>query len=417
MIERNAEQIINEIKGFDIASIISDMVKIPSYSFMKDQEKEISLYIKNFFDEEGIPCSVIEIEEGRYNVTAVLRGSGKDEGKEQENGKTGNDGSYRSLMLSGHTDTVPAYDMEDAFSGCVADGKIFGRGACDMKGPLASMMVAMAAIKRSGIRLRGDLYFTGVADEEEQGKGTAYLIKHGPTADGVIVGEPTDLCISPGHKGLEWIEVCFHGKKVHGGRQKEGVNAVEMAARFINRIYESYVPILNSRQYPVLGPPTINVGTIKGGDQPSTVPDRCVITLDRRMVPSETIRQVYDELRRIGDELQREDPRFQCEIKDMFEENKTLPHIPFVTEENDPLMRAISLACLTVGVEKVIEPFPAWTDAGFISSSTNAKCVIFGPGKLAKAHSPNEHIEAAQAVKAAEVYALCALKYCSSDSI
>lgn len=116
-------------------------------------------------------------------------------------------------MLSGHMDTIPAYDMEDAFSGEIKDGCVFGRGSCDMKGPLAAMMIALAAIHRSGVKLAGDLYFTDVADEEEKGLGTKYLIEHGPAADGVTVGEPTDMKIAPGHKGLEWIEVTFYGKK------------------------------------------------------------------------------------------------------------------------------------------------------------------------------------------------------------
>lgn len=118
------------------------------------------------------------------------------------------------------------------------------------------------------------------------------------------------------------------------------------------------MPVLKSRDYPVLGSPTINIGTIQGGDQPSTVPDRCILTLDRRMVPSETIQQVYDELGEIAEKLHQEDPRFECEIRDMFEDNKTLPHIPFVTEEQDPLMMSIKKACAETGVETVIEPFP-----------------------------------------------------------
>ena len=390
------ERIRREIEKIDIASLIADMIKIPSYSFMEEQEKEIAFYIKDFFDKEGIPCTVTEIAEGRYNVSAVLKGSG----------------GGKSLMLTGHMDTVPAYDMEEPFSGRIEDGRIFGRGACDMKGPLASMMAAMAAFKRSGVQLRGDLHFVGVADEEDKGIGTAYLIKNGPAADGVIVGEPTSLAVAPGHKGLEWIEVAFEGKKVHGGRQKEGINAIEMAARFINKIYKEYVPVLESRTYPVLGDPTINIGTISGGDQPSTVPDKCVITLDRRMVPTETIKQVYEELEAIGRELHEEDPRFNCTVRDVFEGTGILPHIPFVTDESDPLMIAIKESCEENGVTVKTEPFPAWTDAGFICDGTNSKCVVLGPGALAVAHSVDEYIDISEAFKAAEIYALCALKYC-----
>ncbi|MGN1333515.1 MAG: M20 family metallopeptidase [Anaerovoracaceae bacterium] len=385
-----------EIDKFDIGKIISEMIKIPSYSFMEEQEKEIAFYVKSFFDKEGIPCKVEVLKGDRYNVTAVLKGTG--------NGK--------SLMLSGHLDTVPAYDMENAFSGTIEDGKVFGRGACDMKGPLAAMMVAMAAIHRSGIKLSGDVYFTGVADEEEKGQGVAHLIENGPYADGVIVGEPTNLKIAPGHKGLEWIEVAFKGKKVHGGRQKEGINAIEMASRFVNKIYEEYVPVLNSREDPVLGAPTINVGTIEGGDQPSTVPDRCVIKLDRRMVPSETIEQVYSELRELGEKLHEEDTRFSCVIRDVFEGSNLLPHHPFVTEETDPLMISLKKAFTAQEKEIVMEPFPAWTDAGFIADNTKSSCIVMGPGKLEVAHSVDEYIKISEAYDAAKLYAYCAVEYC-----
>jgi len=355
--------------------------------------------IAAFFRGESIPCEAIRHHGDRYNVTAVIKGTG----------------GGRSLMLSGHMDTIPAYDMEDAFSGEIKDGCVFGRGSCDMKGPLAAMMIALAAIHRSGVKLAGDLYFTDVADEEEKGLGTKYLIEHGPAADGVTVGEPTDMKIAPGHKGLEWIEVTFYGKKVHDGRQKEGISAIEMAARFINRIYGEYFPLLDSREYPVLGAPTINVGTVSGGDQPSTVPDRCVLKLDRRMVPTETIPQVYEELKGIGDRLREEDSRFSCTVRDVFEGDDLLPHIPFLTPDDDPIMRAARKACLSNGIEAVTEPFPAWTDAGFIADKTGSSCIVMGPGKLELAHSAGECIKIEDARRAAAIYVDCAREYCGTS--
>lgn len=390
------EKIKKELNKIDMGKLVSEMVQIPSYSFMENQEKEIAEFIRNYFEKEGIDCQSIEIEPGRYNTVAKIPGTG--------NGK--------SLMLSGHMDTVPPYDMKTPFEGKIENGKVFGRGACDMKGPLAAMMATMTAIKRSGVEIAGDIYFTGVADEEEQGKGVKYLIENGPYTDAVIVGEPTNMNIAPGHKGLEWIEVTFTGKKVHAGKQKEGVNAIEMAARFVEKIYTEYSHTLRSRCYPILGEPTINVGTIIGGDQPSTVPDYCSIRLDRRMVPTETIEQVYRELREIGEQLHREDPRFTCSIRDVFEGKDLLPHLPFVTNDYDPLMVSAKEACAEQGKEIVIEPFPAWTDAGFIASSTDSKCIVMGPGELRVAHSVDECIDISEVRLAAEIYASCILKYC-----
>ena len=131
---KTEQRLLEELAKIDVANLTSEMVKIPSYSFMEEQEREIARYIGDHFTAEGIENEVIEIEPGRYNVTAKLPGK--------------NPRHARSLMLSGHMDTVPAYDFKDAFSGRIADGKVFGRGACDMKGPLASMMAAMTLLMK-----------------------------------------------------------------------------------------------------------------------------------------------------------------------------------------------------------------------------------------------------------------------------
>ncbi len=402
------KRLLDELEKIDVAKLTSDMIKIQSYSFMPQQEREIAIYIDEYFKTQGIESEAIEIEDGRYNVVAKLPGKNPDKA--------------RSLMLSGHMDTVPAYDFEDAFSGRIENGWVFGRGACDMKGPLASMMAAMVAIKNAGIELDGDLYFTGVADEEEQGKGVKYLIKHGPYTDAAIVGEPSEMEIDLGNKGLEWIEVKIHGKKVHGGDYKNGINAIQMASRFINRICDEYVPVLEGREHPVLGVPTINVGKIEGGDQPSTVPGECVIKLDRRCVPEETIEQVYGELEEIAAKLHEEDPRFNATIRDMFEGANDMPHLPYFTEPTDPLVESVKKAMCVEGEirrnEKVDEDAiklsvcPAWTDAGFLSSETDTTCIVFGPGEVGVAHSIHERIEIEAMKKAAYIYAVTAMNYC-----
>lgn len=395
------EKLLAELKKQDPARLTSEMVRIKSYSFMENQEDEISQYIMDFFLERNIRAYRTEIVPGRFNVFAVL------EGTDRENSP--------SLMLTGHMDTVPAYDFEDAFSGRIAeeaDGRkyVYGRGSNDMKGPLAAMMCAMAAIKDSGIKLKGDLVFCGVADEEEEGIGTAALIKSGPITDAAVIGEPNSLEIALGHKGLEWIEIEFEGKKVHGGSQKTGVNAIMSAGKFIHKL-ESYLPELAKRTHPVLGEATLNIGTIQGGDQPSTVPDKCVIRLDRRCNIGETIEQVYEELEAICEEIRREDPTFKAEVRDVFG-GKTLRHVPFCTEKDDPLVLAAIKAEENAGVSPVLTAFRAWTDAGFMNHYTSCHCIIMGPGELALAHSIHEKISVEELETAARIYADMAVDYC-----
>ena len=384
----------------DPRRLTMDMVAIPSYSFMENQEEAISQYILDFFLEHGFTAYRTEIEPGRYNTFAIL------EGTERE--------TAPSLMLTGHMDTVPAYDFEKAFEPWEDAENVYGRGTVDMKGALAAAMCAMVEIKESGTRLKGDLIFCGVADEEEAGIGTRSLIETGPEATYTVVGEPTDLHIALGHKGLEWIEVTFKGKKVHGGAQEEGVNAIMMAGRFLQKLETEYLPKLAQRTHPILGKATLNIGTITGGDQPSTVADHCSIRLDRRCLTSETIAQVYVELQELIDQLHREDPRFEAEIRDVFD-GTTLPHIPFCTDADCAVVKAAENALRACGEEPVVTYFPAWTDAGFIQAGTSSQCIILGPGGVATAHSVHEYISKKQLRMAAEIYRSMAMEICQVD--
>lgn len=383
----------------DAVQLTKEMVEIKSYSFMENQEEEISKYILDFFTENGITSYRTEIVPGRYNTFAILKG------EDSENNP--------SLLLTGHMDTVPAYDFKEAFTAREDADYLYGRGSCDMKGALAAMMRAMVNIKESGTKLKGDLIFCGVADEEEAGIGTESLIKTGPEATYAVIGEPTKLEIALGHKGLEWIEISFKGKKVHGGAQKDGVNAIMMAGRFLHKLETEYLPKLEKRTHPVLGTATLNIGTITGGDQPSTVADKCSISLDRRCLTDETIAQVYEELQAICDELHEEDPKFEAEIRDVFN-GETMPHIPFCTDENSPLVKAAENALGREGMTPVLTCFPAWSDAGFMNALTKSECIVLGPGDLSVAHSIHEKISKRQLLSAVSVYEEMAREICKT---
>lgn len=266
-----------------------------------------------------------------------------------------------------------------------------------------------------GIIAGGIVYYAAlnIMDEEEAGIGTESLIKTGPEATYAVIGEPTKLEIALGHKGLEWIEISFKGKKVHGGAQKDGVNAIMMAGRFLHKLETEYLPKLEKRTHPVLGTATLNIGTITGGDQPSTVADKCSIRLDRRCLTDETIAQVYEELQAICDELHEEEPKFEAEIRDVFN-GETMPHIPFCTDENSPLVKAAENALGREGMTPVLTCFPAWSDAGFMNALTKSECIVLGPGDLSVAHSIHEKISKKQLLTAVSVYEEMAREICKT---
>lgn len=394
------EKILTEIDKIDIAELTSDLVKIKSYSFMDNQEQEVAEFIRDFLISHGIDAELRYAAPGRPNVIAGIGG-----------------GRGPVLMLNGHMDTVPAYDMKNAFDGEIRDGRVFGRGACDMKGPVASMMAAIIGLKNSGVKLKGDVVFAAVADEEEAGIGTKALLKEWCNADAVIVGEPSELRIGLGNKGLEWIKVEFFGKKVHGGEQKNGVNAIEMAARFISYLTEEYVPRLDERTAEYLGSASLNIGTISGGDQPSTVADSCTVTFDRRSIPGESVEDVYREINEILELLTERYPGFCARATDLFEGNNDLPHLAFCTSPEAGIVKALQDAAETVGMgSRPLVGMSYWTDAGFIANNTDAECIIFGPGEMAVCHTANENISIDQLEKGAIMYALTALEYCGEET-
>lgn len=393
------EQIKNSISEEELVRLTSDMIRIPSYAGIKEQETGVARYIKSVFDREGIECRLEEVEDGRCNAIAVLPGSG----------------GGKCLLLNGHMDTVEPNDMERAFEPFIKDGKLYGRGASDMKGPIAAMMGAMLALKRSGVVLAGDLVFTGVLDEEHNSIGTIDLLEKGIKADGAIVGEPTELQVCTAHRGLEWYEFRFIGKTVHGGRQKEGVNAIAKAVRFINALEEELIPKVNGRKHPLLEEATVNYGVIHGGTQLSTVAGECSLYVDRRFLPGEDYDEVEKEFRDLIQKLEAEDKDFKCIMKvtDESAMKEGYVHKAMEISLDDPLVLDVREAMKEVtDKEAEMSYFPAWTDGGLLSNYAKIPTVVIGPGEIACCHSKDEHIHTDNLMEGCLCYALTAIRFC-----
>jgi acetylornithine deacetylase/succinyl-diaminopimelate desuccinylase family protein len=384
----------------EIIDLITKLVSSPSHSDIEDQESGVAEYIYDFFTKEGIEAEIIPVVDGRNNVTARLKGKG--------NGKT--------LLFTGHTDTVPPYDMPgDPYKVRTSDGNLYGRGVVDMKGPLACMMLAMAAIKRAGVEPEGDLLFAGVIDEEAKSEGTRALLRSGFKADAAIVGEPSDMQVCVGHRGLEWFEFAFHGKTVHGGRQKEGINAIQKATMFINRLEDELIPAIEKRTYPIIGNSSMNYGYIKGGTQPSTVAGECILQIDRRWIPGEKYNDVLSEYQKILDELHEKDPKFNADFKvmDISYMDEVFVHEVMDTDVGEDIVKVSrSVIAEIAGAESEPISFPAWTDGGLINSYAKIPTIVLGPGGLESAHSASEHIEIDSLVPAVIIYALIAVNFC-----
>lgn len=391
------DKVRKSVSKTEIEGLVKSLVKIPSHSQVPTREKEVADFLKMFLEGEGIEVKLRRVEKDRSNVLGVVRGSG--------------DG--KSLMLNGHTDTVPPYDMDvPPFSPKVQGGKLFGRGSLDMKGGLGAMAMTLVALDRAKLPLQGDLHLAAVVGEEERSEGTEDIVLKGPKADMAIVGEPTDLEIQPSHRGLEWFDIHFYGKAAHGGQADRGVNAISMASRFINLLESDLAPRLRAKGSETMLPPTLNVGVIKGGQQPSSVADHCVVKIDRRWTPEEDLQTVFQEMYDILDALKKSDPSFKAELKRDYTNMKTMTHVPNFVPGSHRLVKSLkeSVASVTGGAPKVTT-FWGWTDAALMTHFGKTPTVVFGPGGKG-AHSRVEYVLTDDLRKCMLVYARTALDIC-----
>ena len=380
-----------------IIELLQTLVRAPSHPAIPRQEEATVRALDAYLRKHGIPGELVEIREGRPNLIATLAGK-----------KPG-----RHLLFCGHLDTVPpnAGSPVDFFSAHVENGRMFGRGTVDMKGALAAMAGALVEIRESGGLDSGRITLAAVIDEEMESLGAEALIKSGFKADGAIIGEPTENRVAIGHKGLEWLEVRFTGKAVHGSMREKGIDAISAAAHFVSLVEKDLIPGFERRRDPVLGLPAINLGTIRGGQQPSMVPDDCGIQLDRRWVTTETIDQVFDDIEGLLTQVRAARPGLKTHLERMPEGMATMLHGPLVIDREHPLVRAAQLALAGEGRDSSLTVFPAWTDGALISREAGIPTLIWGPGELKLAHSAEENVPIEDILLAARLYAAAARRF------
>ena len=387
----------------EVVELAAALVRIPSHPGVARQEEAVARALAEWLAARGVEARLDEAAPGRPNLLATVRGE-----------RPG-----RHLLLCGHTDTVPLNrdDPGHGFTGDVVAGELRGRGSVDMKGPLAAMAVALARL--AGGRLAaGAVTLAAVADEEMESLGAERLVRHDLprlAVDGAIVGEPTGNRLCRGHKGLEWLEAEFVGRAAHGGTPAAGVNAAVAAARFVVALAEDLAPRLAARAHPLIGPPTVNVGTIHGGDQPSTVAARCVVALDRRTVPGESFSAVVAELEELLAGVRRATPGLATALRRQAGGMATMEHGPLFLDAAHPLVAACDAARAAAGLAPAGHgAFPAWTDGALLADPGGVPTVVLGPGDLAVAHSPREAVPVAELDAAVELYAAAARAFAAA---
>jgi acetylornithine deacetylase len=376
-----------------LLKVLQDLIRIesvnPELAGMGNGEYLIAEHIGKYLAAMGLEVRYQEIKPKRVNVIGVLKGSG--EGK--------------SLMLNGHTDTVGITRMDiEPLNPVFRDGKVYGRGSFDMKGGLAAMMIAVKAIIDAGLRSKGDVILTFVADEEYLSVGTEVLVREYP-ADAAILCEPTGLKVCIAHKGFAWIKVEVFGKAAHGSRPDRGIDAIVKAGKFLARIEELGKESLIQKKHPLLGSPSIHASLIKGGTELSTYPDYCLIELERRFIPGESAKTIEAEIQTLIDDLASKDEHFKAK----FEVSFSRP--PLEVARDHEIVSALSRAY--ANTTKKAPQFigvGGWMDSAILAEA-GIPSVIIGPAGDGF-HAATEYVDFASVITLTKILADTIIEFC-----
>lgn len=376
-----------------IIKTLSDLVRInsinPSLTPGGKGEAEIGAYVAGVLQSLGLEVHTYEIEPGRVNVVGTLKGTG--------NG--------RSLLLNAHMDTVGVAGMTSApFGAEIVEGRLFGRGAQDMKGSLAAMIGAARVLVDAGVELGGDLLVAAVADEEYASIGTEDLIKR-VTAEAAIVTEPTDLTIGRAHRGFIWYDVETLGRAAHGSRYQEGIDANMRMGRFLAALEELEVELRHRSPHPLVGPPSLHAARLQGGAEISIYAAHCLLQIERRTIPGETEPQATAELQAIIDRLASQDATFKASVGPTFQRE------PFEISAEAPIVQALERSvALRTGHLPAHTGQSFWTDAALLAGA-GMETVLLGP-RGHGLHSEEEWVDIGSVLDLAYILADTALDYC-----
>jgi acetylornithine deacetylase len=379
-------RVLEAIDDEETLQLLRQLIAEPSEN-PPGEEAACARLLASFLEQRGIACHLAEVAPGRPNLYATVGAPGP------------------TLVLCGHLDTVPAGDgwSLDPFGATVAGGHVYGRGACDMKAGLATMAATLVAVRRSGLLLHGNLALHAVVDEEVGSAGARKAAVEHPGAF-VIVTEPTRLQVLARGNGQLNFEIVFHGRAVHSSHPEDGRNAICDAAALVHLVEQENLHLASAPE-PGIGPATYSVGLIKGGRGGSTVADRCELTLDRRVLPSEDLEAAESETRGLLERLAEQRPGLSWEM------SRSVSFPPLRGKNNEHLATVLNQALADLGQHQGEERLGMRfaTDAAWYEAA-GCPAVVFGPGDVAVAHQSDEHVALREVETASRALALCGVQ-------
>lgn len=372
--------------------LLRDLVRIPSVNPMGRPlsgpeffEYQVTAYLEAFF--RGLDVRFVKqpVAPLRENIVAFYSPPSE-----------GGDGGGRTILLEAHQDTVPVDNMTiDPFGGVIENGRLYGRGACDIKGGMAAMLAAFARLVREKPRHSVSVIMACAVDEEFMFRGVTELVARGVRADLAIVAEPTGLDIVHAHKGAVRWHIHTVGRACHSSTPEQGVNAIYRMGRILTGLEKYAEELPKTHHDPLLGPPKLSVGRIEGGVSVNTVPERCRIEIDRRVTGGENAAAAPAEVERYLREVAGIDFPFEMDAPWMCKPPLT------------PTSNRIAVELLGAAIDHVhgshrVVAVPYGTDASTLAEA-GIPAVVFGPGDIAKAHTVDEWVSLDEVEQASEM--------------
>ncbi|MCX5633784.1 MAG: M20 family metallopeptidase [Phycisphaerae bacterium] len=339
-------------------------------------ETKCAKVLADFFRAAGIKPKVEVWNKTRANITARLKSAG----------------SKPALLFVSHLDVVPADGPRD-FKPTERNGRIFGRGSCDMKAGITAAAVAITEIFQSNVKLKGDIIFAATAGEETDSIGVKKFLKSVksiPRLIGIVVPEPTNFDLVTAHRGLLWLEITTKGKSAHSSMPQLGINAIDSMRIFLNELADYKIIAPRNK---LLGRTTLSVNKITGGCVANIIPDSCCACIDIRTLPGQNHKQIIKDINRIFARLSKHIPRFRADLK-VFRDLGALQ-----TDENCGFVRHLKQLLKIKNLKTV----PFTTDAPFLTI-LKTPIVILGPGNPKLCHKRNEYVEIKDLRKGIDLY-------------
>lgn len=354
-------------------------------------EINLAKFLLDKLAQEGVEAELQEVQPGRPNAIGYVRfGQGG-----------------KKLLYNSHMDTVPpgaANWDTDPFEPVIKGDKIYGRGTADDKGGLISMLIACIVLKRLKPKINGEIIFCGAMGEETGGMGTEYWVKAGGRADAAVIGEPSKMELVVAHRGAYRPSIYFYGKTAHSSEPSLGENAIYYAANFVQGVQE-LEERLKAKQHDLTGYPTIALTIFNGGVKINVIPDKVEVALDRRLSPGEKVEEAHQEIEDLLQELSQQGKIGRYEFGPCIN-NKGAA----LVDGKEPIVKHMQQVLNKRGYDTKLVGMRATTDM-YILQDEGIPTIIFGPGDMAQAHRPNEHLPVQELFDAAKIYAELAINF------